>query len=241
VAQLVAKELQAVITPEEKQIINKIPTTSLTALELFQKGRDEHINYWIDNRNREALSNAISFYRSAIFEDSTFGQAYTGLAIAIRNSYWQESWSSREFSTKEHKLYEDSVLYLVDKALTFNQDLEEAYLVRGNYFAGTGAFQEALNEYHKALQINPNYAEAYNYRGVAYELKGQYDKAISDCSKAIEINPEYAAAYQNRAILYYYKRDYEKAWDDVHKAQKLGLEIVPKFLVALSQASGREK
>ena len=46
VAQAIAKELQAVITPEEKQLIEKIPTTSLTAHDFYQRGKEEHWKYW---------------------------------------------------------------------------------------------------------------------------------------------------------------------------------------------------
>ncbi len=41
IAQLVAKALQAVITPEEKELIKKIPTTSLTAYDYYLKAREE--------------------------------------------------------------------------------------------------------------------------------------------------------------------------------------------------------
>jgi len=184
----VASELQITLTPEEKKFIEKIPTSNFTAYELFQRGRDEHIKYWIDNRSREALSNAVSYYRSAILEDSTFAQAYTGLAMAIRNNFWQESWSNRIFSIEESELYRDSVLYLVNKALTYDQDLEEAYLVRGRYLSGKGEFEKALNEYNMALQINPNYADAYNaISWLMFWQKNNWIESIKYKLKAINL------------------------------------------------------
>ena len=44
VAQNIARELHAVITPEEKQLIEKKPTTSLTAYDFYQRGREEYLN-----------------------------------------------------------------------------------------------------------------------------------------------------------------------------------------------------
>jgi TolB-like protein len=43
VAETIASELQAAITPEEKQLIQKLPTTNLTAYDFYQRGRDEFI------------------------------------------------------------------------------------------------------------------------------------------------------------------------------------------------------
>jgi len=41
VAQAIAAELKVAINPEEKQLIEKVPTTNLTAYDYYQRGRDE--------------------------------------------------------------------------------------------------------------------------------------------------------------------------------------------------------
>ena len=41
IAQTIAKELKATITPEEKQLIEKVPTANLTAYDFYQRGREE--------------------------------------------------------------------------------------------------------------------------------------------------------------------------------------------------------
>ena len=55
IAESIAAELEAIITPEEKQLIEKIPTTNLTAHDFYQRGREEYMHYWLDNDNRTAL------------------------------------------------------------------------------------------------------------------------------------------------------------------------------------------
>ena len=45
IAQAIATELKAVITPEEKQLIEKTPTTSLTAYNFYQRGQEEQSKY----------------------------------------------------------------------------------------------------------------------------------------------------------------------------------------------------
>ena len=50
IAQAIAFELKAIITPEEKQLIEKISTTNLTAYDFYQRGKEEYQNYLTDIR-----------------------------------------------------------------------------------------------------------------------------------------------------------------------------------------------
>jgi TolB-like protein len=97
IAQAIALELKTVISPEEKQLIEKTPTTSLTAYDFFQKGRDEYIKYWIHNDNREALEKAEGLYYKALEYDSAFAKAYTGLQEYIGTSIFSKIISQRIF------------------------------------------------------------------------------------------------------------------------------------------------
>jgi TolB-like protein len=49
IAQSIASALKATITPEEKQLIEKIPTANLTAYDFYQRGKDELTHYWMNN------------------------------------------------------------------------------------------------------------------------------------------------------------------------------------------------
>lgn len=87
IAQSIAAELKASITPEEKQLIEKTPTTSLTAYDFYQKGKEEIVKYWMDNNDIEALRRAEVFYKKALTIDSTFANVYSGLALIYRFKY----------------------------------------------------------------------------------------------------------------------------------------------------------
>ncbi len=161
IAELVANEIEVIITPEEKQIIEKIPTTSLTALDFYQRGRDEFAKYWwIDRDNRTALVNAEDFYHRALEYDSAFAQAYIGLAwIYWSKHYWQEIFSED---------FLDSVLILCDRALSYDSQVADIYIIRGNYYWEKGFSDKAIDKYEKALKINPNSWEAYDGKGDVY-------------------------------------------------------------------------
>jgi len=79
IAQLVAREIEAIITPEEKQLIKKVPTTNLTALDFYQRGKNEYNRFLFEDDN-SSLDRAEAYYLTALEYDSTFAQAYIGLA-----------------------------------------------------------------------------------------------------------------------------------------------------------------
>jgi len=76
IAEKVAGELHAAITPEEKQLIRKIPTIDLTAYDYFQRGKVLIEN----NPDSNAIKEAKKLFTQSLDEDSTFALAYTGLA-----------------------------------------------------------------------------------------------------------------------------------------------------------------
>jgi len=188
IAQQVASELHASLTPEQVQIIERIPTTSIRALGLYRQGRDEYMKYMLNKSDIEALRNATALYRSALREDSSFGQAYTGLALAIHDSFWAENWMNRKFSQNEIQQYRDSILFLADKALSYDQNLEEAYLVKGNYYNGMKEYNKALKEYNKALQINPNFSRAFSAKSeIMFYQKEDWVGGLENKLRALEL------------------------------------------------------
>ena len=212
IAQSIANELYAVITPAELEIIETIPTTNLTAYDFFLRARDEHMMYWQDYSNRNALEQAITLYRRALEYDSTYAQAYTGLALAYRDNHFLETIQEDDFL--------DSVLILANKALSFDNQLDEAYFVRGYYYViAKSEFEKALIDFEKALQINPNYSWAYLEIGRLYTLqynnyvegiKNYHMAASLDHSKALPsilrtLSGAYSAVGFDNKYIYYQK------------------------------------
>jgi len=180
IAQSIAVELKATMTPEEKQLIEKTPTTNLTAYDFYQRGREEHTKYWVNNSNRAVLQIAEDLYHKALKYDSTFAQAYTGLARV----YWDKHSSAKEYFSEN---YMDSVLILSDIALSFDNKLAEAYSIRGKYYTYKGVINKAIDEYDKSIKLNPNSWEAYYGRAEMYG-SGDLVNWIDNYQKAASLN-----------------------------------------------------
>jgi TolB-like protein/Tfp pilus assembly protein PilF len=179
IAKSIAAELQAVITPEEKQLIEKVPTTDVTAHDFYQRGREEYWKYWSDNDNRDALKKAEDFYYKALEFDSTYAQAYSGLAWV----YWDKNYWNEFFS----KSFLDSALILANRALSFDDQLSEVYTLRGRYYTATGKREEAVKEFDNAIKYNPNDWMAYYYKGSLYS-NDDYVKYFANLQKAASLH-----------------------------------------------------
>jgi len=234
VAQTIARELQAVITPEEKQLIEKTPTTSLTAYDFYQRGMEQLNHYWFED-DSSALNEAENLFYLALEYDSTFAQAYTGLAVVYIYKHYWETYFSENFL--------DSVLILTDIALSFDDKLAEAFTIRGWYYENKGLTEQAVKEYDKAIKFNPNEWRAYRSRGRLYE-NDDLVESINNYHIALSLNrgPELpyilrllGEAYLDAGFLEKFKYYWQEA-------QKLDFDsLLYYFMLSTSEVGNTEK
>jgi TolB-like protein/Tfp pilus assembly protein PilF len=220
VAHSIAAELKTTITPEEKQLIEKTPTLSLTAYDFSQRGKEEYVKFWIDNNNRGALGKAEDFYHKALEYDSSFAEAYCGLA----KIYWIKDYYMEYFSNN----FLDSALVLADVALSIDDQLSEAYYIRGGYYSLNGDKKRAIEEYDKAIKYNSNEWRAYWGKGFVYE-NDDIVKEIDNFQTAASLNhgPELPEIIRYLAASYAQGGFWEKAKYYLLEAFKLDGDSIP--------------
>ena len=178
IAELIAAELKTIVTPEEKQLIEKIPTASLTALEFYQKGEEERKKYKNNLSTREALDRAAELYKKALELDPEFAQAIVGIA----QIYFVKHESGGTFLSKN---FLDSVLILSNKALSIDNQLSDAYTLRGEYYQYKAQHGQAIEEFNNALRYNLNDDGAYFGKGLSFQFLGDYVRCIENLHEAL--------------------------------------------------------
>jgi TolB-like protein/Flp pilus assembly protein TadD len=181
IAQMVAQEIEAVITPVEKDLIEKIPTTNLTAYDYYQRGFEELYNWWDNQDDRSKLFRAEEMLNKAILYDSTYAEAYTKLAYVYWNKH--DVW---EIYSSEILL--DSILSLIEIALSYDKHSSDAFEILGSIYWAIGNFEKAIENLNKAIEYNPNYWEPYWDLGHMYSAMGRYELALINFYKATNLH-----------------------------------------------------
>jgi TolB-like protein/tetratricopeptide (TPR) repeat protein len=161
VAQRVASEIEVIITPEEQELMEKIPTSNTTAFDLYQKAVELGQTEGVFGREK-----ALELLDYALEYDSAFALAYIHKGLVYIDVY--------NYFSDLNERYLDSVARMVDRALHFDPRLAAAHYLKGQLYSLQWKTEEALNSFDRALELNPNLAGAYSGKAEAYGRKEEY-------------------------------------------------------------------
>jgi TolB-like protein/Tfp pilus assembly protein PilF len=230
VAQSVARELNAVINPEEKQLIEKRPTANMEAWDAYQKGVFFH-----SRLSKEDLETALHYFELAIEKDPEFALAYAGIGRVWRGREQMGIVSPSEATPRAEAA--------IIKALELDTTYSEIYHALGglmtwskwNWKAGEAAFR-------KAVELNPKNADAHSTFSHLLGILGRPDEALKHIETAVELDP------LNPKILSFYGGVLGDAgrYDDAIKAYQKALDLNPTQgvagnIIGALYASGREE
>ncbi|HSQ75897.1 MAG TPA: protein kinase, partial [Bacteroidota bacterium] len=177
IAKSIAEELRAVISPEEKKLIEKIPVADLTVYDEYLKAR----SYVYDGR-REALNKALEFLTSGVSKNPGWAPLYAGLAEAWlwiqQNGYEQPSVTAPQ------------IIENLNKALALDPDLAEAhYLSAMIAHLVDWDWEKSEKEFLKALAINPNDALSRGLYAQLLLILHRKDEALAQNELALSLDP----------------------------------------------------
>jgi TolB-like protein/AraC-like DNA-binding protein len=141
IAKNIAEEIEVIITPEEREKIEKEPTADLVAYDYFLKGRDLFYK-----SGRQDLEASVPWFRKAIAHDPKFGLAYANATLVF---YYLDM-----FQAKKH--YLDTVTSYADKAMLYDPKSGESLIAKALDYANHREYQKSVPYLEKALEYNPN-------------------------------------------------------------------------------------
>ena len=210
-AQKIAGELQAKLSPTEKAQIEKKPTQNGEAYLAFVQAHN--LQNAVEDIGK--LKQSEQLYARAIELDPKF-------ALALAWYSQLESWIVHTYDpTRERR---EKARALAEQALQLQPDLPEAHLAMGfSLYYGDNDFEAALKEFEIAQRGLPNEAEGYLALGAIQRRMGKWSESTASLKKAAGLNPKDSWVLQNLALNYEMLRDFDAA----NKAIDRGLQINP--------------
>ena len=177
IAKAIANELKAVIKPQEKNLIEKIPTKELEAYDAYLKGQF----YW-RKLTKNDLETALQYFELAKEKDQEYALAYAGISdvwIALQ----QMGYASPDEAGPK-------AMEAIMKALELDSTLAQVHyslaLVR---YASEWDWESGESEFQKTFAINPNYAEAHSYYSHLLNMVGRSKEAMEQIEIALKLDP----------------------------------------------------
>ena len=202
VAENIATQLRAALSPAEKAAISVRPTSNLEAFDLFLQAK-ELITTAPDTPNqKESLLRAIRLLDEAIARDGRFALAYCWAAIAHDNLYWFD------FDHTAARL--ELAKSCVRQALQLAPDLGEAHLSQALVsYHGYRDYAQARQHLAIAQRTLPNNAQVYSLTGYIDRREGKWDDSLRNLRRAAELDPRNLKVLGDLSVLYDLLRRYD--------------------------------
>ncbi len=201
IAQQIALNLRAELTPEERARIEARPTENLDAYQAYLRGRYfMHLPHF----TVENLIRAFEEFQRAIELDSTFALVHAELAKA----HAQEVYFWVDASQRQREL----ATLAMERAVRADPESPHVRLALGLHHLWLHRDpQRALEEIAKAEEGLPNSPSVFHARALVYELQGKFQEAIEEYLKALELSPNDATFYTYLIFDYWAIRQYDQA------------------------------
>jgi len=229
IAKAIADQLQAKLSPSEKNAIEEHPTTDIAAFELYSRAKDLILNTGFSAMSAQNLREGIDLLNQALARDPSFFAAQCQLAYAHDTLYALGT---------DHT---PARLALADKALRaasqLRPDAGETHLARANHLylayrdydgalaklevvRGTmsnsprvfeltgfiarrrGAHEEGLRNLERAVALDPRNFYTLQQLAISYELLRRFADEIAILDRALSIKPDDAETKAGRALVF---------------------------------------
>jgi TolB-like protein/Flp pilus assembly protein TadD len=205
IAQAIANQLQAKLSPAEKSAIEERPTKDLAAYDLYLRAYVLYWGGWSNGAYAEAsFFEAASLLDQAITHDPEFFLAYCQLARTHDALY---------FSGKDHT---PARLALADAAIAAATRLrpnsgELHLLLAEHLYRGYLDYDHARAELALAQRTLPNNEAIFYWMALIDRRQGRWNESVRNYEKAMELDPRQTVYLRNTAFIYKLQRRFAEA------------------------------
>jgi len=197
IAQAIADQLQAKLSPNEKLAIEGKPTTDFTAFDLYARARK-----LVGADAGPPLLEAVDLLNQAVARDPSFVQAYWQLASIHDRLYL----SGLDHTPARLALTEAAS----EAASRLRPDAGETHLYQAQHLYTQHDYDSALAELEIAAQKLPNNASVAALKGYIQRRQGRWEESTRNLERAAELDPRETNRLRQLVLSYEEVRDYAK-------------------------------
>jgi TolB-like protein/Flp pilus assembly protein TadD len=208
-AQKIATELRAKLSPSEKAQMEHKPTENGEAYLAFVQAHDLSCSY----EDPAKLKQSEQLYQRAVDLDPNF-------ALAFARYSQLESWMVHDGDRSPER--RSKARSLAERALQLQPDLPEAHLALGfSYYYGDNDYESALREFQIAQRGLPNESEVYLALGAIQRRQGKWAESTANLEKSATLNPKDTWPLQQLTFNYAMQRNFDTANKTIDRALEL--------------------
>ena len=216
IAQQIADQLKANLSPAEKAAIAERPTADPVAYAYYTKAKEIDIySNWEDAENEKAAKQKVELLEKATQRDPNFALAYCALAKA-------------QLDVENFELAKKAA----ETALRLRPDLAEGHLALARYYwlapdsiigvDREAAYDRARDELAIVRRMLPNNAEALLIDAVIGRRQNRWDASLANLQKASELDPSNGEVAFRLEQIYFEMRRYSELEQFIKKQAASG-------------------
>ena len=203
IAETIAEQLQAQLSPHERAAIAMAPTNDVVANDLYVRAQalDDLSN---DPGAKDELLQAIDLLEEAVRRDPKFVLAQCLLSDVHLDLYWGGFDHTAARREKAH--------LALERAEQISPESGEVHLQKGAYaYHGFRDYETARAEFEIARRLLPNSAHLYLYMASLARRQARWDDAVKDFDRAVELDPRNSFILEESALTRCGLRRYREA------------------------------
>jgi len=213
-AQAIADQLNAKLSPEEKAAIKQPPTADLVAYDLYVRAQAFRAATSFNARLKENLLEAARLLDQVVARDPTFFLAYCRLAEVHDLMYF--------FGSDHTPTRLALANTAIQTALRLRPDSGEAHLALAEHlYRGYRDHEQALAELALARRALPNDPLVFELTGFITRRQGRWEESTTDLKRALELDPRNLFLLQQLSFTYELQRRYRELAEVLDRALKL--------------------
>lgn len=217
IARAISSALQPTVD-DSRRPVPRARTNDVVAHGLYSKGL-----YYLNRVNGPNLQRAIEALERAVGRDSSFAQAYAGLANAYSLSalFAEESPAPLLARARE----------AAEHALRLDSTLADAHASLGHILGFDWDWERSEREFQRAIALNPSHDFAHRWYGILLASEGRFAEAEAELRRFVELDPLNPASHQILGRFYVNARRPDDAIRELQEA----IDLNPGLMLAHEQ------